>query len=109
LLWSWNLWMNGHDFPTMYAFWAVCEINAYKWQTEPNYTGHCTTLLIRITVATLSFGAGQPSFPMKPMSRTCPRNRIGVGTGRPDECILTRFRISFSAHVRTILRGLCRQ
>jgi hypothetical protein len=70
---------------------------------------HHATVLTKTAVATLSFGAGQPYFPIKSMISTCPRNRIGAGTGRPSECIRTRFRISFSAHVRTILRGLWRQ
>jgi hypothetical protein len=76
-----------------------------------SYTGlfYYATDLTKTAVSTLSFGAGQPSFPIKSMSSTCPRNRMGVGTGKPSECIRTRFRISFSAHVRTILRGLWRQ
>lgn len=80
-----------------------------KINTVTQDSFYYATVLTKTAVATLSFGAGQPSFPIKSISSTCPRNRMGAGTGRPSECIRTRFRISFSAHVRTILRGLWRQ
>lgn len=52
-------------------------------------------------------GAAQPSLPRNAMMSTWLRSRIGSGHGMPARMRRVRFRISFSAHTFTILRGLC--
>mmetsp|Transcript_7826 Transcript_7826/g.13483 ORF Transcript_7826/g.13483 Transcript_7826/m.13483 type:complete len:340 (+) Transcript_7826:366-1385(+) len=58
------------------------------------------------STASFSRGDAHPSTPMNSISSTCERSMVGLGTFMPQECMRSRLRNSFSAHVFTILRGL---
>ena len=62
-----------------------------------------------VSPASLSRGAGQPRLPRNSMTSTWFLSSSGSGQARPAAWRRRRLRISFSAHIFTILRGLLLQ
>mmetsp|Transcript_36933 Transcript_36933/g.91256 ORF Transcript_36933/g.91256 Transcript_36933/m.91256 type:complete len:238 (-) Transcript_36933:444-1157(-) len=81
--------------------WYMRRTSTSSWLNSEQYLDSDST-------ASFSRGAARPASPTKVITSTCERSSRTSGTRMPASFRRIRLRISFSAHVCTILRGFLR-